>query len=46
MLGQNITIADLAHLPLGVLIGKTGMKPLEDPMKRPNVARYLSPCNS
>ena len=39
---QNITIADLAHLPLGALIGKIGVKLLEDPMKRPNVSRYLA----
>ncbi|KAI0092257.1 glutathione S-transferase [Irpex rosettiformis] len=38
--GDNLTAADLAHLPLGTLIGELDVKSLEDPTRRPNVARW------
>ncbi|KAI0764079.1 glutathione S-transferase [Irpex lacteus] len=38
--GNNITVADLAHLPSGSLISYYGVELLEDAEKRPNVARW------
>ena len=39
---QEVTLADLFHLPYGSLLGKLGFNYLEDPAKRPNVARYFA----
>ena len=37
---QEITLADLFHLPYGAYLKKLDYNYLEDPAKRPNVARY------
>jgi glutathione S-transferase len=37
--GDEVTLADLAHLPYGTLLAPQGIKFLEDEAKFPNVAR-------
>ncbi|KAI0092259.1 glutathione S-transferase [Irpex rosettiformis] len=44
--GDNMTVADLAHLPTGTIIGDVGVKLLGDPDKRPNVARWWKEISS
>ncbi|KAI0764080.1 glutathione S-transferase [Irpex lacteus] len=44
--GDIVTAADLSHLPFGTLIGNIGIKVLENPVKRPNVARWWNDISS
>ena len=38
-MGQNVTLADLFHLPYGTLVAASGFDIFNE-TKRPNVARY------
>lgn len=38
--GDELTLADLFHLPLGASLAPSGVKLLEEEGKRPNVARW------
>ncbi|KAI0826150.1 glutathione S-transferase-like protein [Irpex lacteus] len=44
--GDSITVADLAHLPNGAVIGVFGLKLLEDAERWPNVARWWKDISS
>jgi glutathione S-transferase len=39
--GANVTLADLSHLPTGIVLSQIGINFLEDDQKYPNVARYV-----
>ena len=38
---QEVTLADLFHLPYGTMLGTMGFDLLEDANKRPNVTRSV-----
>jgi hypothetical protein len=40
--GEEISLADLAHIPYGNMLAPQGVKFLEDEVKFPNVARYVT----
>jgi len=44
--GDKITIVDLFHLPYGSFLAKLGVNFLEEPEKRPNVARWWKAVSS
>ncbi|KAI0092258.1 glutathione S-transferase [Irpex rosettiformis] len=44
--GDHVTLADLAHLPSGQIMGDVGVKLLEDAHKRPNVSRWWKEISS
>eukprot|EP00753_Platysulcus_tardus_P017527 PLAT6429.1.p1 GENE.PLAT6429.1~~PLAT6429.1.p1 ORF type:complete len:227 (+),score=34.94 PLAT6429.1:49-681(+) len=44
--GDNITLADLFHLPYGSMLAPVGFNFLEDAAKRPNVARWWKDISS
>ncbi|KAI0757859.1 glutathione transferase [Irpex lacteus] len=44
--GDSITVADLAHLPNGTVIGASGIKLLDDVERWPNVARWWKDISS
>ncbi|KAI0759797.1 glutathione S-transferase [Irpex lacteus] len=44
--GDSVTVADLAHLPIGSAIVASGVKLLEDAERWPNVARWWKDITS